>query len=37
VNSTPSNKVERVRSLLKLCKQRMDDDDGEVDCDSVSQ
>jgi len=37
VKSTPSNKVERVRSLLKLCKQRMDDDDGEVDCDSVSQ
>jgi hypothetical protein len=36
MNSTSSNKVERVRSLLKLCKQRMDDDDGEVESDSVS-
>jgi hypothetical protein len=35
-SSNASNKVERVRNLLKLCKQRMDDDDGEVDSDSVS-
>jgi len=34
-SSTVLNKVERVRTLLKLCKQRMDDDDGEVDNDSV--
>jgi hypothetical protein len=36
MNSTASNKIERVRSLLKLCKQRMDDDDGDVDSDTVS-
>jgi hypothetical protein len=34
--STASNKVERVRSLLKLCNQRMDDDDIDVESDSVS-
>jgi hypothetical protein len=35
-SSNAPNKVERVRSLLKLCKQRMDDDDHEVERDSVS-
>jgi hypothetical protein len=34
--SIASNKVERVRSLLKLCKQRMDDDESDVESDSVS-